>query len=91
MAAEGTDGAFDALFLKTPGARGKSDWVLKRVPNEGGSPQYFCSSNFRGICAYLAETTPYASARFLDAFAAQCATLASEFVEVRKAIEAWRS
>lgn len=90
VAAEGTDGAFDALFLKAPGTRGKSDWVLKRVPSAGGSPVYFSAPSFRGVCAYLVATPPYASVRFMDAFAAQCGDVAAEHVEVRAAIEAWR-
>jgi hypothetical protein len=89
VAAEGTDGSFDALFLKSPGTRSKGDWVLKRVPSDGGSPIYFSSVSFRGICAYLVATPPYASRRFLDAFAAECASLMVGHADVRRAIEAW--
>lgn len=89
VAAEGTDGSFDALFLKSPGTRSKGDWVLKRVPNAGGSPVYFSSVSFRGICAYLVATPPYASRRFLDAFVAECAPLMVDHADVRSAIEAW--
>ena len=89
VAAEGTDGSFDALFLKSPGTRSKGDWVLKRVPSDGGSPIYFSSVSFRGICAYLVATPPYASRRFLDAFAAECAPLMVGHADVRSAIEAW--
>ncbi len=47
----------EVLLLKTPAAKGKAEWVVKRTwPEEPGrKPEYVASAAFKGIAAWLLE------------------------------------
>ena len=73
------------LFLKTPAAKGKQEWVLKSTP-EGEKPSYLVAANFKGICAALREHDE----KFFDGLLGHCAEFAGEHDELEAALSAWR-
>lgn len=75
----------DNLFLKTPAAKGKQEWVLKSTP-DGDKPSYLVAEHFKGICAALREHDE----KFFEVFLSHCAEFASAHDELEAALAAWR-
>ncbi len=78
----------EALQLKTPAAKGKQEWVLKRSwPEEGRrKAEYVAAVNFRGIAGYLQQAK--ADATFIEGLFK--AMHGEDHAELKSAAEAWR-
>jgi hypothetical protein len=78
----------EALYLKTPAAKGKQEWVLKRMwPNGDRKAEYVAAEAFKGIAGYLVSRG--ADPRFVEAVLGACG--GSDHSDLTDAADQWRS
>ena len=85
----------EELYLKAPNAKGKKEWVLKRVwpdPTPDGekiAPQYVTAKDLKGVFAHLAGIAEHEHDDFFGHLVDGLAPLSDASEEVRDAILAW--
>lgn len=85
----------EVLYLKAPNAKGKQEWVLKRVwpdPTPDGEkidPQYVTAGGLKGVFAYLAGIPEHEHDAFFAKVVEGLEQVAEGSEEARKAILAW--
>lgn len=78
----------EVLCLKTPAAKGKQEWVLKRTwPTGDRKAEYVAAEAFKGIAGYLASRD--ADTRFMEAVLGACG--GCDHPELADAADQWRS
>jgi hypothetical protein len=75
------------LLLKTPAAKGKQEWVLKRTWSDGRKAEYVAAPAFKGIARHLLEAR--ATAAFMEALLGACEGVKHD--ELHAAANGWRS